>query len=520
MTGKIALVMSSVKILRRSVLLAAIVLIIVPSVHAASRDIGVGDVRALPAAAKRWALVVGVNDYHDSQITSLDGAANDARALAGALVDHSGFPTDQVVVLATDEPEERQPTRANVLFHLSNLARLVPKDGLFVFFFAGHGVERERAAYLMPSDARLTENIRILEATGIPVNDVRSWILDMGIKQVLVFLDACRNDPSAGRGAVDNLLSDTYTSAFDFDERNRGVEAFAVLYATAIGHRAYEYSEKRHGYFTWAVVEALKGGAANPAGEVTLSGMVDYIQQVVPKRVSIDLGAGREQKPFAEVTGYRSGELVLAKVAAGADTQQVSSAQLDAWAAVRESEDPAKLGEFVREYPTSPYADAAMNRMQSLRWRMLEGTDDRDALLAFYEGNPAGPYAELAASRVRSIDRSRLDQQAVRTLIGSYGVAYEDRDPKAVATLWPDLRPDALDKIRGFFRMADEVQLELIPQGDIEIANGLAKAVCRRKLAFRDKRGGAQKVDDEVVIRARQETDKWVIASVAVQKRK
>lgn len=42
----------------------------------------------------------------------------------------------------------------------------------------------------------------------------------------------------------------------------RGAD-FATLYATEIGYRAYEYKEKKQGYFTWVLVEALRGGTAN-----------------------------------------------------------------------------------------------------------------------------------------------------------------------------------------------------------------------------------------------------------------
>jgi len=48
--------------------------------------------------------------------------------LAEALVRHAGFPADQVVLLATDQPLERQPTRVNLLRRLSNLVAAVPKD--------------------------------------------------------------------------------------------------------------------------------------------------------------------------------------------------------------------------------------------------------------------------------------------------------------------------------------------------------------------------------------------------------
>ena len=270
-----------------------------------------GSLKNLPAKAKRYALVVGVDKYADTQISTLGGASNDARALASALVENAGFPADQVVLLSSDQPVERHPTRGNILRRLSNLATVVPKDGLLLFAFAGHGMERGGQAFLLPSDAQVSDDVTLLEQTAVNVLQIRDWVKRTGVRQVLMVLDACRNDP-AGRANADNPLTATYTRGFNFDARNREVEAFVTLYATAIGQRAYEFKEKRQGYFTWALVEGLKGRAANERGEVTLDRLVKYLEERVPKQVQLDLGAGKVQKPFAVYEGYKADELVLA----------------------------------------------------------------------------------------------------------------------------------------------------------------------------------------------------------------
>src|SRR5262245_41514896 len=87
-------------------------------------------VKKWPDRAKRWALLIGVDEYKDKQINPLGGAANDARALAGALTRYAGFSPEQVILLASDQPPERQPTRGAILKYFSNLRGLVPKDGL------------------------------------------------------------------------------------------------------------------------------------------------------------------------------------------------------------------------------------------------------------------------------------------------------------------------------------------------------------------------------------------------------
>ena len=272
----------------------------------------VNQINALPDKSKRFALIIGVDQYADSSISPLYGASNDAKALADALIRYAGFPADQVILLASDQPAQRQPTREEIMLRLSNLRSAAPKDGLLLVAFAGHGIERNGQAYLLPSNARIQGDIELLQETSISVTRMKDAIRAVGVGQVLLFLDACRNDPSSSRSDSVNPLTSAYTRGFNFDVRNREVTAFATLYATEVGKRAYEYKEKRQGYFTWALVEGLKGAAADERGEVTLSRLIRHVQEAVPKRVLLDLGRNVSQKPFAVVEGYRADELVIA----------------------------------------------------------------------------------------------------------------------------------------------------------------------------------------------------------------
>jgi hypothetical protein len=341
------------------------------------RGVAARPVSELPAKLKRWALVIGVDQYKDRQIGQLGGAVNDAHTLADALVRYSGFPPDQVIMLATDQPEERQPTRVNILRRLSNLAAVVPKDALLLVSFAGHGIERNGQAFLLPSDAQIGEDIVFLEETAISVSRMKERIKATGVGQVLFLLDACRNDPG-GRADAPNLMSSAYTK-FNFDVRNGEVEAFATIYATDVGQRAYEYSEKRQGYFTWALVEGLRGGAANERGEVTLAGLIKFVQETVPKRIGIDLGAGKMQRPFAIVEGYKAEGLVLAATGTEGVVATTGSAErplpssapatpspafeLSYWESIKESNNPQDFKAYLRQYPRGVFASLARNRL-------------------------------------------------------------------------------------------------------------------------------------------------------------
>ena len=329
-------------------------------------------VAAWPAKSKRFALIIGVDDYEDSQISKLEGASNDAKSLAQALIGYAGFPDDQVILLASDQPLERRPTRGNILARLSYLKGLVPEDGLLLVFFAGHGMEREDQAFLCPADAQ-SGNVDLLKDTAIKVDDMRDQILRTRVKQVVIILDACRNDPS-GRGQSQDRLTKSYADRFNFDVQNREVTAFATLYATDIGNVAYEYKEKKQGYFTWALVEGIKGKAANDKGQVTLEGLKKYLEEAVPKQVGLDLGQQRKQRPWAEIQGYKAEDLVISVTARAAEPPVTSVARVDQaaielsfWESIKNSNDPDDFSEYLKKYgDQGQFAGLARNKLKNL----------------------------------------------------------------------------------------------------------------------------------------------------------
>src|SRR6266567_1168405 len=109
-------------------------------------------------------------------------------------------------------------------------------------------------------------------------------------------------------------MRESLSRGFDFQNRNKTIKAFVTLYATEVGQRAYEYAAMGQGYFSYTLVEGLKGRAANDNGEVTLQGLVKYVSEQVPKYVLRDL-PGKTQKPFSKMDGYLATELVLSKTA-------------------------------------------------------------------------------------------------------------------------------------------------------------------------------------------------------------
>ncbi len=269
-----------------------------------------------PDSERRFALLIGVEEYQDSRISRFNHAATDARALADALAQSAGFKREQITLLASSEPAERQPTRSAILRHLVGLQGRVTQDGLLLVFFAGHAIERDGKAYLLPSDA-LANDTSLLRETAVSVDRFKELIRATEAGQVVLMFDAFRQQPIAGAASSDNPLTEHFTREVGFDTNKREATAFAALFASSAGQRAYESQSKKQGYFASALIEAMKGRAANRQREVTFSELVKFLQTAVPQETQRDLGQNAQQRPQAVVEGYQADELVVALAESG-----------------------------------------------------------------------------------------------------------------------------------------------------------------------------------------------------------
>ena len=144
----------------------------------------------LPALVEtRIALVVGNSGYRN--VSRLDNPANDARLMADALRS-LGFKL-------IDGGPQIDLDKAELDRAVQNFGRGLQGADVGLFYYAGHGVQVRGANYLVPVDANPTREADV----DFQMTDIARVMRQMeasGTKLNLVILDACRNNPFAGRG--------------------------------------------------------------------------------------------------------------------------------------------------------------------------------------------------------------------------------------------------------------------------------------------------------------------------------
>lgn len=229
---------------------------------------------ALPARAPtRWALIVGIDEYRSTQISRLEGAVGDARAVAEALVTYADVPDDHVELLVSDGAVK--PTAGAIIDAVDRLRERVGPEDLLFFFFAGHGVEKDERRFLLTWETEVG-TVGQLKTTSLPASLLAQQLQLVKVRDQVTIIDACRDDPITREP---NLVTRTLQEVFNFDagsDRNRWV----TFLSASSGQRAWESKGLKRGYFSFYFVKGLEGEGASAYG-VTVNSLADYVSRTV-----------------------------------------------------------------------------------------------------------------------------------------------------------------------------------------------------------------------------------------------
>ncbi|MFK0164477.1 SUMF1/EgtB/PvdO family nonheme iron enzyme [Rhizobium sp. NPDC090279] len=217
--------------------------------------------------SENWAICIGINRYDN--LRPLEYAQQDAQAISEFFSHAAHFK--QVYHLAEDAPPltsdfgsplQSRPTFGNLMRFLRvrfDERFLRPSDNLW-FFFAGHGRREKDQDYLLPIDADPGN----VEETAISVRHVTERLKRSGASNVILLLDACRNE---GARSGEGLGLD----------RQQGA---VTICSCSPSEFSYEIAELRHGAFTYELLEGL--GMEGQQNCATVEKLDNYLKFAVP----------------------------------------------------------------------------------------------------------------------------------------------------------------------------------------------------------------------------------------------
>lgn len=272
---------------------------------------------AIPANAEKWALLVGVNQYQSHEISPLKYAVADVKAVANALKAAGNFPADNVFVMTDAGSARDLATGTNIIWRLSWLAKNMAKGDTLVFYFSGHGLEKDGNTYLLSFDSDIANSVT-LKRSAIRMAEIQELVKIMPASRVISFMDACRNDPTGGKSVGGtNALTKGMARDLTLVSSNSAVESRmnATFFSCSPGERSWEFEKTRQGFFSYYLVKGLFGEAASKGGKITINSLESYLAQQVPKAVNRELGY--KQVPWVRREGAGGGDVVLAMARQG-----------------------------------------------------------------------------------------------------------------------------------------------------------------------------------------------------------
>jgi hypothetical protein len=225
---------------------------------------------------EKWAVVFGPSAY--TRVRGLKYSTRDVSKVREAFCTYLGFRDDHI--LAFGDGLKFPPTRDNFYHELGEFLKsgLIQPDHLLVFYFSGHGI-RKQQDYLLPIEASPNN----LSDTGIEVSGLVEQLVATKCKNIVMFIDACREDISGQKGIL------------GIGEHTKGVVGRAgvvTIFSCDPTDSSYEIPELEHGSFTYCLLEALKSGKYETVGQV-----YDYLLSELP--VTNAHYGKPVQKPFA-----------------------------------------------------------------------------------------------------------------------------------------------------------------------------------------------------------------------------
>jgi uncharacterized caspase-like protein len=223
-----------------------------------------------PVQAK-WALVIGISQFVDKGIPSLNFSTQDADAFAAELKDPEigKFPAENVREITNAEA-----TTKNIKEQLNWIARNAQPNDLVVIYVATHGSPRSLDSvsgvnYLITYDTEMYDGGNLDEdamyGSALPMVELADAVATrMKALRTLVVLDTCYSG-----GSVSNTASANGSAAIKAAPSHAMLEQMGqgtgriVLAASQSDEESLESKKLGHGYFTYYLLQALKAGKGN-----------------------------------------------------------------------------------------------------------------------------------------------------------------------------------------------------------------------------------------------------------------
>ncbi len=219
------------------------------------------------------AVVIGIRDYQNRQIPSVDYALNDAKVFRDYLIKTFGLKPENILPQTPDEQLTAGAFKTLIRHKLKSYVR----EGIseVYFFYAGHGAPDPNAkdAFLVPYDC---DPNFVNSDNAYRLGDLYFDLANLNAKHLTIIIDACFSGYGGdGKAVIRNI------SPVRLQVQNPLMMHPAVTFFTSSQMEQVSnwYPDKRHGMFTYFFLKGLRGKAdANGDRRITVAEMKAFLK--------------------------------------------------------------------------------------------------------------------------------------------------------------------------------------------------------------------------------------------------
>lgn len=218
-----------------------------------------------------YCVIIANENYKD--VPEVDYALRDGEIFREYCIKTFGIPEKQIRMF----PDASYTDIKRALNWVETMANVTEGKSKILFYYAGHGMpdEKDKTAYLIPTDG-FPKDI----STCFKLSELYGRLAKMQTQSVTVLLDACFSGVKRGSGQA--LVA---ARGIAIKPKNEVLGGNMVVFTAASDDEtALSYQEKRHGMFTYFLLDQLK----KSKGKVTFGDLFSTLSSEVKKNSMLE----------------------------------------------------------------------------------------------------------------------------------------------------------------------------------------------------------------------------------------
>ena len=248
---------------------------------------------------KRWALIIGINNYQNHFLEPLSMPRYDAKLIEDTLKNEGKF---DIVIRMTDDifpNSPKYPSKKNIYKVLQQISDDIQENDNFLLFFSGYTIQTsDNKTNLLTIDS----NLNNIENTSLPLSSISDICTHKKLKNYMFFIDGYKISASI---KVQHLLPGTNENT-PFPKIQTTDLPHDSLIFQATSEKDFSAKDKQsiytpYGVFAYYLCDGLKGAADfDNDNLVNIEDLITFVKQ---KIISWSLWRPEQQIPVENTVG-------------------------------------------------------------------------------------------------------------------------------------------------------------------------------------------------------------------------